>query len=339
MNSKYFSFLIIILLVSGCFNFQKHDVTAPEEPHYKLSGKTVDIDTNEPLPNIIVILDADSVISDSLGIYEFPRVKSGPHGILAVREEHVVFNYELMMPLSERVFDIELPKLIFAQTMGATVTSFTTGICWKYETLATLDFLSPTREKPYYEFLVHAGNTTGNFTQIYSLKNNKSPAIQCYGLEHFLSSYWTCIHLGHATTRLQEITKSETFGHQFDYPYYILDIAYDGTNLWFCNGRSKIIKAENLNGPFVEYFAPGSSISGIACHQSTFWLSDTEKNLIYKLNAEMEVVATYKSVADRMFDPELYLYAISQLACDSQGSLWGIGSSFPTRRFFKLVIK
>lgn len=335
MWKKTFGFLLGIGLISGCFDFQNHDVTAPEEPHYRLFGQVLDIDTGIPLPEIIVIVDGDSVISDSLGTYEFPAIKSGPHTISAVREQYLIFSHEIMMPLSARIYDLHLPKLIFVQTMGQTVTSFSRGICWNYETLALLDFLSPTDEMPFYSLQINEKSAAGNFRLKYDLQRDQNEEIMNHGLANFGGSYWTFVSFDNTSARLLEITKSGNWGQQFDFPYFVQDLTFDGKWVWVTNARNKIVKAQNLNGPFSEFMAPGSGTSGIACFRDTFWVSDNLENLIFKMNSAMEVVTTYKPIADRRLEPALVLEGVNQLACDSQGNLWGLGTAYPIRRYFR----
>ena len=335
MWQKTFVFLLGIGLVAGCFNFQDHEVTAPEEPYYRLSGQVLDIDSGTPLPEIIVIVGRDSVISDSLGFYEFPAVKSGPHTISVVREQYLVFSHEIMMPFSERIYNLHLPKLIFAQTMGQTVTSFSQGICWNYETLALLDFLQPTDEMPFYSVLIYEKSGSGGFVLKYDLQLEQNQKTANFGITSFFGSYWTFIRFDAENSLLTEITKSGNIGQQIEYPYFVQDLTFDGKCVWVTNARNKIVKAQNLNGPFDEFDAPGSGTSGIACFRDTFWVSDNLENLIFKMNSAMEVVTTYKPVGDRRVEPELFLEGINQLACDSQGNLWGIGASYPIRRYFR----
>lgn len=335
MWKKILTISLVIGLISGCFNFQDHDITSPEEPYYRLSGRVLDIDTGTPLPEILVTIGGDTVISDSLGHYEFPAVKSGPQTIAAVREQYRIFSHDIMMPFSERIYDVRLPKLIYAQTVGLTVTSFATGLCWNYEELAILDFLAPTRDLPFYSIQIHEKNSTSGFTLRHDVRLDPGRKITNHGIASFYGSYWTFISDDNESARLLEITKSGKTGQQVDYPYFVQDLTWDGKCVWVTNARNKIVRAQNLNGPFIEFEAPGSGTSGIACCRDTFWVSDNLENLIFKMNSAMEVVTTYRPVGDRRVEPELFVEVINQLACDSQGNLWGMGVSYPIRRYFR----
>ena len=333
MKKKLLYLFIFFLAFFHCWKKQHHNVTAPEKPHYAVSGIARDANSKIPLQNVTVAIDNEKTITDSLGFYRIEKIFVGMHTIEVIRDDYRVYAKDFFLSYADRQIDLQVPKLLLAEPIDIPMLSLIGGICPADNSIAIMPFENSTKEEPWFSAEIYEMPGDQIFTKVNSFKEKFTADAYVMGLEHVWGSYWFCINGLAAPTTLYEITAKDKIRTKLSWPYFVEDLAFDGHDFWITNGRQKIIKATSLGAHFEEHFAPGSSTSGIAWDGKSIWVSDEKENLLYQYDENMSVIRTFKPFIDRKIDDKTFINYLSHLTFDSKGNLWGSGfiSSFSSR--------
>lgn len=322
--------LMLVSLITSCWNKQEHEVTAPKTPVYIVSGIARDRDSGDILSGIRVVLSAVSLIyeydftsasdtTDQTGYYEFLDITPGMYQIKAYRDGFPVNDNSLVVEHKDKTFDINLPKPLIAKTFyGPPKYKVFSGICWRYsEVLAGVYF--------YY----HRGASSiyvGNFADDFQLLGRYDLIIEnpeFHGLA-YLGSYWAAGGTDEAPKIYSIDPAKGNIDGITDIDYSVVDLTSDGNSLWGTASVGKIIQ-------FGEHPSVVSSIynteivnpAGIAWDGNNIWTSDSLDGMVFKNDRDISIIESYRTF---FWDNALKEYRplnLVYLTFDPSGTLWG----------------
>jgi hypothetical protein len=316
----------ICLLFISCWERQRHDITAPEIPHYHMTGQVFDRDSRRILPNIEIQVRARGMLfetdfstaadtTDSLGYFSFPSLVPGLYEVFGMRENRPVGLLQLLIFDADRQIELLLPKPVDA----VRVVNFSKkepyrflGFCWKYSgTLAGVGYWDAGK---FSENRVFEGHFETAF-EVLGKKNVTPMNPDFYGLT-YLDRYWTC-----DSTHLLSISSiTGKFESTIPVPFELIDLTNDGKNIWGSMERNRLLKFDLYS---MEVFQlPTAALEGIAWDGQNLWVADAELQLIFQLDANLQIIRTISPFfIDAFFKPhplETYRF----MAFDPAGHLW-----------------
>ncbi|MBN1154863.1 hypothetical protein JXB12_08120 [candidate division KSB1 bacterium] len=331
--------LLIMMLCLNCWEVQDNQVTAPEIPNYRFSGHTFDIDSHETLPNCVVTLNSVELIydteftptfdtTDSMGYYCFNDVTPGTYQIEVKRGRFIVLSQNVVVQHEDRDLDLDLPKVIVANTYYQPVGSNGNrqyprlhGIHWKDS--ATLAGI--------WEWKDWSGDlgrwrvVTGFFGSPFTIigeRTFREENPQFWGIT-YLISYWVCGGNGFNNKIYIVYPGDGKISGEIDVPYQILDLTNDGDHIWGISANGKAIKFSN-HAAVVEtiYDTANPNPSGISWDGENIWTSDKELNYIYQHIDDFSIGNTYVPYLDSGFGNLNIINGIKYLTFDANGRLW-----------------
>lgn len=319
-----------IILLTSCWQKQKHSITAPKVPVYKLYGIITDIDSKQELPNLEVTIQPKPgdllfdwtppnpmVHSDAKGYYEL-AVCPGNYTIFLKRNNCIVFQKKITLNFADRKLDIQVPKVLItsvarqfkgiggicvkdAQTLslaGKWETDnnlrnriFEGGFNTQFETLGKKPF-SP--ENPDFHGLAYAGGKYLSFTGTIA-----KPKI---------------VQINAKTGRIE---REETVPHRLS------DITFDGENLWATATNSKIYQFNGLSATVLnEYESPGNYPTGVAWDGYNICSFDSSFHYLFIHDKNLKIRQTFGLFCYTNKNEIVPLEAISFLAADGEGHIY-----------------
>ena len=335
VSTGLFSFALFI----GCFNKQEHQITAPEIPHYVLSGKVVDADDKTlRLPQVHVHFQAAfqlyecdqkafSDTTDEGGEFRFASVCPGFYSIQLAVNNIFIQEQRFELKHGDTTLVLSAPKIINAEL------SFSrpqiTGVFWRtLDSLAFLSTWSPLNSDGIYKRIYH-GTLHSGFRAIAPF-----PLVTEYpelsGLVQIDSLFYS-FSGGLAGPTIYEMSSATgKIVNRFKAPHRLTDIAFDDEFLWGASTRQSFIKWRLKNSvPVEEFSAPGNHPRGIAWDNKNVWSSDEGEfdfPRIFKHGPNMEPVLTFCPVYVSP-DGTSHLLLPEYLSFSADGLLWCVAST------------
>ncbi|MBN2414114.1 hypothetical protein JXQ31_20740 [candidate division KSB1 bacterium] len=127
-NFKKILFIFIGIQFFNCWQKQEHDINRPEIPRYILSGKTIDIDTQEILPKTTIKIQAGQLLydvefnttiveSDSNGYFFIDPIYPGNYIITLKSGDSWHSTKKIEIAHTDRTMTIKVPKTIYANIL------------------------------------------------------------------------------------------------------------------------------------------------------------------------------------------------------------------------------
>jgi hypothetical protein len=118
---KYFILITTVISIIACLDRQDHQITEPDIPNYTLNGIVTDIDSNEPLSNVVVdikLLQTSNPVpfqskqdtSDDLGFFSFDSVYVGSYQITFLRDSYPVVEHGYFQQYKDSSLTFALPS-------------------------------------------------------------------------------------------------------------------------------------------------------------------------------------------------------------------------------------
>lgn len=316
----------ICLLFVSCWERQRHDITAPETPHYQLTGQVLDRDSRRILSNIVVQIQVRGLLfetdfsaaadtTDSLGRFAFPSLVPGLYEIFGMREKHPVGRQQILVFEADRQIEMLLPKPVDALrrvNLAKKAPHGFSGFCWKYSgTLAGVGFWDAGKfsENRVFE---------GHFDTIFEVlgKKNYTPINpDFYGLT-YLERYWTC----DSTNLLSISSITGKFESTIPVPFELIDLTNDGKNIWGSMDRNRLLKFDLISMQVFQL--PTTALEGIAWDGQYLWVADAELQLLFQLDADLQIRKTLSPFFIDPFFTPIPLESLRYLSFDADGHLW-----------------
>jgi len=325
----------ILILFFACFERQSHEVTAPEIPHYDVTGVVRDIDSGEILANCIISLEAVSLAfpeveftaisdtSDSTGAYQFKAITPGQYNISLLRDGYRVMNERLLLEYVSKTFDLNAPKPLVTHDFYP---SSYYGKCWGMHWV----YINKMARIVLWRFSKEGDNRTtgirideGNFDDGFTVQGRKSlkpenPALK--GLA-FLSNYWAGDKSGSSIYFVNQ-GNSKVAG-QYEVPYQIEDLTASQTNLWASTLSGHILKFTDKPAQLEQDFhLPDEKFAGIAWDQKSIWVGEVNRNLIIQRDNEMKPQQTFRAIYLDLQQNQHEVTPLQYLAFDFYRKLW-----------------
>jgi len=316
----------ICLLFVSCWERQRHDITAPEIPHYQLTGQVLDRDSHRILSKIEVRIQVRGALfqtdfstatdtTDSLGKFSFPSLVPGLYNVLGMRERHPVGLEQILIMDADREIKLLLPKPIDAVRvihLSKTEPNAFRGFCWKYSgTLAGVGYWGAGK---FSENRVFEGHFETVF-EVLGRKNVTPINPDFYGLT-YLDRYWTC-----DSTNLLSISsitgKAES---TIPVPFELIDLTNDGKNIWGSMIHNRLLKFDLY--AMEVFHLPTTALEGIAWDGQYLWVADAELQLLFQLDADLQIRQTLSPFFIDLFFTPIPLESFRYLSFDADGHLW-----------------
>ena len=119
-------FIIVFLSALNCWQKQDHEITRPEVPHYILSGKTIDYDTQKSLPHTTIKIQPVQLLydvqfntalieSDSNGNFALDPIYPGDYTLTVYSGDSWHSSRKFGITHADRDITIKVPKIIFSK--------------------------------------------------------------------------------------------------------------------------------------------------------------------------------------------------------------------------------
>jgi hypothetical protein len=305
MMSKTISLLIFISICFfplSCWKQQSHESTGPELPNYTVSGIIYHSVTNEPLPEVTVLIDDQKAVTDSSGFYSIPHVLGGEDHTLVVTKygfETYASTFQLGYANLDS-FNIILGELLYFSGRSRAPSYEPNSLVWAGDLPWSCDGL---RKR------VYVLNETEGLTWItYFDSPGSFPDKDHYTTPHGLTAteengtdyLWVSVEYETSPPRLCKVAvKDDTTlstEEWYETPESSLapgesavlnDLTFDGNHIWSCSSiEGRIYKHGTDLSVIAQFYSPEEAPSGIAWDGQQFWLSEMGSNRLYMLDAE-----------------------------------------------------
>ncbi len=353
------SLCLCILVASGCWERQDIPVVPAPVPVYTLSGVVTDIDSGEPVPEVVVEVTNISTAyagydttvydtTDDSGYYELTDVVSpGFVFFYAWRDGYRVLYDELVMEWRDDTTNVIIPKAAVAEPYGVALPEGNPlGIAWKSEGSFTGDFTlaifdtwttTPSDGGADYPFRkIWESTNGGEFIRISDDNveiNDRLYKALGWDVDHYTAvtdtfsieifpDQWELVEGKYYTLdpETQEIVSWR------DLPVSsagIVDIStHDGT-VFLASGR-KLVRWDLSSGDTLVVEDSETSYTGIFAGENELYAydSDPSKGLLLEMDHDFTIQKTY--VVMRSDEPSQKLYISGYLAMNDEGKLWTI---------------
>lgn len=323
------------LLLMHCWQKQKHEITAPVVPTYTLTGQAKDLDTEEPLKDIIVSLETVNLIydtemisakdtTDDQGQFGFEGISPGSYLLTGYRSSFPVVSEQMVMEHGDKVFNLALPKYLFAsRSYSPPEFPHFKGICWKTaNVLAGVTTIRRFSDDMPVNTIVQ-GTFRDGFKQFgssrYTLSNPKFYALAYSG------RYLTTDGNSPRTTIYSIDNAKGNIEGKTVTAFTIHDLTSDGQNIWASTDLRKIVKFGNHPSVIIEKVdVPAEQPYGIAWSGTNMWIFDFGSGLLLDLDEHYQVRTSYRAFGWDETNKAIYpISSLKYLAFDFAGNLWG----------------
>ncbi|MBN1349772.1 carboxypeptidase regulatory-like domain-containing protein [candidate division KSB1 bacterium] len=328
--------LVVSLIFGGCWKKQTHEVEEPETPRYDIKGLITDMDSADPVKNIVVDLEVITLFhetefvplsdtTDTSGVYLFKDIVPGRYTLSIQRGGYVVEEKEIVQQYEPRTLDFEVAKPLVSQTFYPVPSYFAfLGIHWKYvDKLAGATYWRPHTDN---RFLLRIAE--GSFKQGFEVMGQtrywpENPDF--HGLT-FIRNYWAASV--QSPNYMYEITPGDSkVISQTAISWELSDLTTDGSHIWAAARNGKIIQfGQHPSVVAKVYELTDEHFGGIAWDGKNIWTSNPNKNLIMKRGADMSILETYRPIVTDDFRQPIEGAEMDYLCFDHNGYLWAATS-------------
>ncbi len=355
-NIKVRFFLFFCVLVaSGCWDRQDIPVVLAPVPVYTLNGIITDMDSGEPVPEVVVEITNISTAyagyditvydtTDDLGYYEFTDVVSpGFVYFYAWRESYRVFDKNLVMEWRDDTTNVAIPKAAAAEPYGVALPEGNPlGLVWRDEsTLAIFDSWTTTPE---------GGGADHSFRKIWESTNGgEFVRLSDDSVEDNDRLYKALGWDGEHYTAVTDTFSIEIFPDQWELmeaKYYTLDpetqeivswrdlpvssaeiedISNYEEQVFLAFGR-KLVRWDVSTGDTLVVDTSETDYTGITAGENTLYAYDDDpsKELLLEMDHDFTIQKSYVVILSDA--PNQKLNISGYLALDSEGELFTISS-------------
>ena len=347
------SLYLSVLVASGCWDRQDIPVVPAPVPVYTLSGVVTDMDSGEPLPEVVVEVTNISTASagyeitvydttDDLGYYEFTDVVSpGFVYFYAWRESYRVFDKNLVMEWRDDTTNVAIPKAAAAEPYGVALPEGNPlGLVWRAEsTLAIFDSWTTTPE---------GGGADHSFRKIWESTNGgEFGRLSDDSVEDNDRLYKALGWDGEHYTAVTDTFSIEIFPDQWELmegKYYTLDSGTQEILSWwdlpvssaeiedisnyeeqvFLAFGRKLVRWDVSTGDTLVVDTSETDYTGITAGENTLYAYDDDpsKELLLEMDHDFTIQKSYVVILSDA--PSQKLNISGYLALDSEGKLWTI---------------
>ncbi len=355
-NIKVRFFLFFCVLVaSGCWDRQDIPVVLAPVPVYTLNGIITDMDSGEPVPEVVVEITNISTAyagyditvydtTDDTGYYEFTDVVSpGFVYFYAWRESYRVFDKNLVMEWRDDTTNVAIPKAAAAEPYGVALPEGNPlGLVWRDEsTLAIFDSWTTTPE---------GGGADHSFRKIWESTNGgEFVRLSDDSVEDNDRLYKALGWDGEHYTAVTDTFSIEIFPDQWELmegKYYTLDpetqeivswrdlpvssaeiedISNYEEQVFLAFGR-KLVRWDVSTGDTLVVDTSETDYTGITAGENTLYAYDDDpsKELLLEMDHDFTIQKSYVVILSDA--PNQKLNISGYLALDSEGELFTISS-------------
>jgi len=332
--------LLFLLLTLSCLKRQDHEITAPEIPHYEITGTVYDFDSQNVLPNCPVILTVDELFhdvdfiqaadtTDSAGVFSFPSITPGQFIISGIRSGYTVHEEKILLQYESKSHDLQLPlPLVADEFYSSGDYGRSTGIHWKYlDKLARTVQWKPDGHGDYQSSFqrIDLGSFVSGFVvQGRQTLPDETPPLKALT---FLGNYWAANNGGKPYIYAINAGDSKLLG-KYDVPYEISDLAASDSNIWAASTSGHILKFGDHPARFEQdYLLANEKLGGIAWDRSALWTGENNENLVVKRDSELMPIKSYRPIYLNLNQKQTAVTPITYMAFDYYGRLWIANSS------------
>ena len=296
------------------------------------------MDSNEIMVGIIVqifpidlIYDSDFVsatdTTNAQGNFEFKEITPGSYQIKCFRNSFAVLDENLVVEHSDKEAEISLPTPIVARTTyGPPQYPAMQGIVWKNsDTFAGVGVLKEhSDDAP--QNVVFSGNFQGGFSMVGSSRYTRdNPSFYAVA---YLGRYWTTDG-NESKTKLWSVDNAKgNIDGETVVEFGLRDLTADKNNLWATTSLRKIVKfGEHPSKVEQIYEVDAAQPYGIAWSADGIWISDLQENLLFHLDSDLSIKASYRPFGWDEIQGVFQLSNIRYLAFDAAGNLWANNGS------------
>lgn len=318
-------------MMSGCFNKQEHQVTAPEMPNYQISVQVIDVNDRSPLSGASVIFKGEYLLYDcSEGPFQTETDEQGKtlltgmcpgfYSITAAVNGVAVQEQRFELKHGDTTVVIQLPSLMKAEFVHSE--NAASGFAWlSNDTLAFVAQTDlPHMAQPGYRIF------TGNFANGF-FNTAPFPLAREYpelsGLARIDSNLYS--FSGGFDDPVINIIKQYSYRliEQVAAPHRLRDLAAFDGHLYATTTRQSLVKWPPTDATAViEVPSPGNHPRGIAAGPAELWTSDEGEfgyPRLYRHSSDMKVNGTFAAV-----DESNNVLLASYLALSPAGELWAL---------------
>ena len=326
LSSARFILSAILLFCFGCWERQDIELLRPEIPHYTLSGYTIDIDDSTLiLPKIPISISAVQMLydvtfdpitieSDSNGYFNIDTVYPGNYIISAKRDGYTVVSETITVGHEDKVYDVELPKLLFSYMYYRSLGSdnpLITGVSNGFWFLGRIKIYSPLEMMVPAFFHYVVGNGTFGWDKWY-----KSPSDRIDSMEYtngLMYIYYTRPR-GYAWLDAYNMTIIDS-GYVND---PLSDFVWDGSGFWSTYGRYLQYRGRNIESVENSWKVNSGNLGSLTKLGDYFYIYDLGRDLILETDPVGKIHASYRPID---YDTGLWII-VYDMDFGYDGNLW-----------------
>ena len=292
---------ILYLLLTSCWDRQRHEASGPELPNYSVSGTVFHSVTSEPLPDATVTIDGQSILTDSLGRYSISSITGGEgHAISISKVGFNPYSSTILMGYADLdSYDAILGKLLYFSGLYQGPGPEPNGIIWTTD----LVWSSCGSRKRIYAHDAAQGLEDVKYVDSPGSFPSKDIYTTPYGMtvtEEAGAQYlWISVAFADETSRLYKMraeadttlltvaqyeTPESVYGQ--DVHVILNDLTCDGTSVWSCSARERRVFKHGDDMSVIEHYDfPDERPVGIAWDGKKFWMSTNSSERLYMLDA------------------------------------------------------
>lgn len=320
-------FLVICLMVIGCWKKQSHEITTPNTPHYQLTGFIRDIDTQEPIENAEVIIYSVqqiyavdwsplTIFTDSTGVFVVDTIYPGSYTANVYQGDLEVASKPLMVVYADKEIEIDIPQVFITDGYVLTERHKIKFITWVGSTLWGRNKQNLNLNR------IQSQSFNVDTLMSFRLSNNHFHSdeivLDSSTDVRGLTSVYGNVYI-YASDHINVLQlPAATINSTIPLDQFITSLVYSGGLFYSTLFGSIQVRGNQVNQVLSSVETNTGALSSLVKKGNYFWAYDRSRDFLLKIADDGNVVKTFKLFSDL----DSHHIVVKSMALDGLQRLW-----------------
>lgn len=324
-------FLVICLMLIGCWKKQSHEILPPDIPYYKLHGIVTDVDSNQPVTGVELVVNdvyliygndwqSVTVYSDSSGEFGLETIFPGSYVADVYRDGYPVLSSQFMVLHEDRELALEICQPVLADgflDLDSAINDFEPNLfVWNGSNLWTTGlYFGQIGDQTYdtgVDVLISMNlGTDGVLRTTHTYLDTSDGALGLTQVNDSIYAYFSH-HINVISPHTGELLSTIELNDP------IKGLTYSDSTFYSTWGKSIQIRGNDVIQIQNSFPTETGSLTAVGFRNNYLWAFDFDRGYLVKLDMSGQVMKTYLAFSDYQGIAQ----KVTALNFDDTGKLW-----------------